>query len=64
MVGLQAITQRDVAASTRFQSEAVAQYQKAREGARWSNVLYGAGGVLFATGTCLAIASLVDADNP
>lgn len=64
MVGLQAITQRDVAASTRFQSEAVAQYQKAREGARWSNVLYGAGGVLFATGTCLAIASLVGADNP
>lgn len=64
MVGMQAITQRDNASSLVFQNEAVAQYQKAREGALWSNVLYGAGGVLVATGSGLAIASVMGADSP
>ena len=63
MIGMQAITQRDVASSLAFQSEAVAEYQKAREGALWSNVLYGAGGILVATGSGLAIASIMGADG-
>lgn len=64
MVGMQAITQRDVAQSLEFQNDAVAEYQKAREGALWSNVLYGAGGVLVATGSGLAVASFLGADGP
>jgi hypothetical protein len=64
MVGMQAITQRDVASSLAFQNEAVAGYAKAQEGALWSNVLYGAGGVLVATGSGLAIASIMGADSP
>jgi hypothetical protein len=64
MVGIQAITQRDVASSLEFQDDAVAGYQKAKEGALWSNVLYGAGGVLVATGGGLAIASFLGADQP
>ncbi len=64
MVGMQAITQRDVAASLEFQNDAVGEYKKAREGALWSNVLYGAGGVLVAAGSSLAIASLLGADGP
>lgn len=64
MVGMQAVTQRDVAQSLVFQNEAVAEYQKAREGALWSNVLYGAGGVLVATGGGLAVASFLGADAP
>lgn len=64
MVGMQAITQRDVAQSLAFQSDAVDEYKKAREGAMWSNVLYGAGGVLVATGSTLAVASLLGADGP
>ena len=64
MVGMQAITTRDVAQSLEFQNDAVAEYQKAREGALWSNVLYGAGGVLVATGSGLAVASFLGADGP
>ncbi len=64
MVGIAAVTQRDQAQSFEFQDDAVAGYQKAREGAMWSNVLYGAGGVLVATGSGLAVASFLGADAP
>lgn len=63
MVGLAAATQRDAASSEAFQSDAIAEYQKAREGALWANVLYGAGGVLVATGSGLAAASLLGVDQ-
>lgn len=64
MVGIAAVTQRDQADALAFQDDAVAGYQKAREGALWSNVLYGAGGVLVATGSGLAVASFLGADAP
>lgn len=63
MVGLAAATQRDAASAEAFQSDAIAEYQKAREGALWANVLYGAGGVLVATGGGLAAASLLGVDQ-
>jgi hypothetical protein len=63
MVGLAAVTQRDAAAAEAFQSDAIAEYRKAREGAMWANVLYGAGGVLVATGSGLAAASLLGVDQ-
>jgi hypothetical protein len=63
MVGLAAVTQRDSASAEAFQSDAIAEYQKAREGALWANVLYGAGGVLMATGGGLAAASLLGVDQ-
>lgn len=63
MVGLAAVTQRDAASAEAFQSDAIAEYQKAREGALWANVLYGAGGVLMATGGGLAAASLLGVDQ-
>jgi len=64
MVGLAAVTKRDSAASEAFQSEAISEYQKAREGAMWANVLYGAGGVLVAAGGGLAVASVLGVDQP
>ena len=63
MVGLAAVTQRDAAAAEAFQSDAIAEYRKAREGAMWANVLYSAGGVLVATGSGLAAASLLGVDQ-
>lgn len=64
MVGLAAVTQRESAAAEAFQSEAISEYQKAREGALWANVLYGAGGVLVAAGGGLAVASVLGVDQP
>jgi hypothetical protein len=63
MVGLAAVTQRDAASAEAFQSDAISEYQKAREGALWANVLYGAGGVLVAAGGGLAAASLLGVDQ-
>jgi tetratricopeptide (TPR) repeat protein len=63
MVGLAAVTQRDAASTQAFQSEAIAEYQKAREGVLWANVLYGAGGVLVAAGGGLAVASMMGVDQ-
>ncbi len=62
MVGLAAVTQRDAASAQAFQSEAISEYQKAREGVLWANVLYGAGGVLVAAGGGLAVASMMGVD--
>jgi hypothetical protein len=64
MVGLAAVTKRESAAAEAFQSEAISEYQKAREGALWANVLYGAGGVLVAAGGGLAVASVLGVDQP
>lgn len=64
MVGLAAVTQRDAASSQAFQSTAVSEYQKAREGVLWSNVLYGAGSILVAAGGGLAVASAAGVDAP
>jgi hypothetical protein len=64
MVGLTASTRRDAAASEAFQSVAISEYQKARESALWANVLYGAGGVLLATGGGLALASMLGVEQP
>lgn len=63
LIGVQAVTQRDFAQNQAFQSDAISEYQKARQGAFWSNVLYGAGGVLVATGGGLAAASLLGAEG-
>lgn len=63
MVGLAAVTQRDNAAAEAFQSDAISEYRKAREGALWANVLYGAGGILVATGGGLVGASLLGVDQ-
>lgn len=64
MVGLTAVTRRDAAASEVFQSVAISEYQKARESALWANVLYGAGGVLLATGGGLALVSMLGVEQP
>jgi hypothetical protein len=63
MVGLAAVARRDAASAEAFQSDAIAEYRKAREGALWANVLYGAGGALVATGGGLAVASLLGVDQ-
>jgi tetratricopeptide (TPR) repeat protein len=63
MAGMVAQTQRDVAQTQAFQQDAVNEYRKAVEGAYWANIFYGAGSLLVASGTGLALASVLGADQ-